>query len=249
MSDLTYPMIAFCDGACSGNPGPGGWGSIIVHTQLGEVVELGGRANPVTNNQMELRAVIEVLKTLAREEGKIALYTDSTYVIRGITQWIWAWRAKDWKTAEGKEVSNQDLWKTLFALVSARGKKNAVEWKYVRGHTGVPGNEREDEIAVAFSQSASVHLYRGPLTRYPVAVLDLPENPELPEMRSREDAKTKKQAYSYLSLVNGKLERHLTWKECEACVKGRPGARFKKALSPEDEKRILAEWGFSPSPF
>src|SRR5690606_10643838 len=240
MIDLRQTLVVFTDGACSGNPGPGGWGAILVYPE-GKVIELGGSARSVTNNQMELLGVIRALEEARSFEGPVAIFTDSTYVIRGITQWVWGWRKREWKTAEGKDVANVDLWKSLVRLVSARKPK--PEWHYVRGHQGTPGNERVDEIAVAFTQGRRVDLYCGPLLKYPIAIHDLPEDTSLPEMRPKE---AKKAAHSYLSVVNGVPERHADWKSCEARVKGRSGAKFKKTVSTENESEILAEWGFTP---
>src|SRR5687767_900419 len=118
---LMMPIIVFADGASSGNPGPGGWGAIIA-TPQGQVIELGARDPQTTNNKMELMAVIGALTRLESVPGPVDVMTDSTYVIQGITKWIWAWRARDWKTTEGKDVANADLWKRLFALVAKRGK-------------------------------------------------------------------------------------------------------------------------------
>ena len=148
---------------------------------------------------------------------------------------------KDWKTAEGQPVANEDLWKALSTQVAVRKPLGKIEWKYVRGHSGIPGNERVDEIAVAFAQGSRPRLYLGPLLKYDIAIHDLPENTEVPEMRPKQAAKPK--AYSYLSLVNGVAMRHLSWTECEARVKGRPGAKFKKAMSEEEELEILRSWG------
>jgi ribonuclease HI len=238
-SESTLPIVIFTDGACSGNPGPGGWGAVIA-TPDGNILELGQGYPDTTNNQMELAGAIEALKKIAQVPGEVHLYTDSTYVIRGITQWIWAWRSRGWKTAEGKDVSNQPLWEQLSRIVAARDPK--PEWKYVRGHQGVPGNERVDQIAVAFTKGLWIDLYRGPLIQYPVAIYDLPDDSGLPEMRPKVENKS---AYSYLSLVNGVAMRHSTWKECEARVKGRSGAKFKKAAAQSDESGILKEWGVS----
>lgn len=235
-------IIMFCDGACSGNPGPGGWGT-IVGTPQGEVWELGGASPKTTNNQMELTATIEGLKSLAASSGEILLYTDSTYVIRGITQWIHGWKRKGWRTAEGKHVVNRELWEELSDVVARRSKESPISWKYVRGHTGVPGNERVDAIAVGFSKSEWVNLYRGSLLNYSIALYDLPNGGELPEMKSGSHEKAKPMAY--LSLVGGKLERHLTWKECESRVKGVSGAKFKKVMSDEEEVKLLKEWRVS----
>ena len=187
-------------------------------------------------------AVIKALEFLEGRDEDIAIYTDSTYVIRGITQWIWGWKKKGWKTAEGKTVNNINLWKALDDLVYHGFNDKQISWRYVRGHTGNPGNERCDEIAVAFTKGKRIDLYSGSLLQYAIAVHDLPKDEGLPEMKPR---KEKKAAYSYLSYVNGQLERHQTWKECEAKVKGRPGAKFKKAASANDEVSVVEGWGLS----
>lgn len=242
MSKLPHCTL-FADGASSGNPGPSGWGSIIV-TPDAQIRELGGSAPSATNNQMELTAVIRAFREVSDQPGPIHVYTDSTYVIRGITQWIWGWRKRGWKTAEGNPVANEENWKELSKILAARREKSFLppEWRYVRGHSNVPGNERVDEIAVAFSKGKRPALYHGPLLNYSVALFDLPESFELPELKPIQ-SKEKEVPYSYLSLINGKVERHGTWIECEARVKGRPGAKFKKAMSPAQESEILAAWG------
>ena len=238
-------IVVFADGAAKGNPGPGGWGAVIV-TPDGHVTELGGGVAHTTNNQMELTAVIEALKCLRSTTGPLAVYTDSTYVIRGISQWIKAWRRRGWKTAEGTPVLNREYWEALSELVMVRGRGGHIAWHYVRGHTGVPGNERVDEIASAFATADRIDLYDGPLLRYPIAVLDLPDDTTLPERKPGSQAGAKQPAYSYLSVVDGKPMRHATWPDCERRVKGRSGARFKKAMSVSDEAAILRAWGFSP---
>ena len=238
-------IVVFADGAAKGNPGPGGWGAVIV-TPEGHVTELGGGVAHTTNNQMELSAVIEALKRLRATNGPLAVYTDSTYVIRGITQWIKGWARRGWKTAEGTPVLNREYWEALSDLVTARGRVGRIAWHYVRGHTGVPGNERVDEIASAFATDGRADLYDGPLLRYPIAVLDIPDDTTLPERKPDSGSRGKKQpAHSYLSVVDGKPVRHATWPECERRVKGRSGARFKKAMSAGDEGAILHAWGFS----
>ena len=234
-------VVIFADGASSGNPGPGGWGAIIAYPE-GKILELGGAKSPTTNNQMELIGVIRALVQLEGVLDPIEIYTDSTYVIRGITQWIWGWRKKGWKTAEGKDVVNQDLWKTLSSLVT--GKK--ISWHHVRGHAGVPGNERVDTIAVEYSKGRKPALYSGPLLKYDVAIYDIPENTDLPEPKPVEKG-PKPKAYSYLSLLGNTPMRHKTWAECEARVKGRPGAKFKKAMDSAEEVAILTSWGYGVS--
>jgi ribonuclease HI len=131
---------AFTDGACRGNPGPGGWGVVL---RAGErVKELSGGEPATTNNRMELKAAIEALGAL-KKPCRVDLYTDSQYVRTGITEWLPAWRARGWRTADKKPVKNQDLWETLAALAA----KHDVTWHWVKGHAGHPENERADELA------------------------------------------------------------------------------------------------------
>ena len=128
------------DGACSGNPGPGGWGAVLRWN--GHCKELWGGEPATTNNRMELRAVIEALRAL-RRAVPVAIYTDSQYVQKGITEWLPQWTRRGWRTAAGKPVANQDLWQELDALAA----RFPVEWHWVRGHSGDEGNERADELA------------------------------------------------------------------------------------------------------
>jgi ribonuclease HI len=130
------------DGACKGNPGPGGWGVRMVSGA--HVKELFGGELNTTNNRMELTAVIEALKALKRP-CNVALYLDSQYVRQGITQWIHGWKAKGWRTADKQPVKNVDLWQELDRLVSSSGHR--IEWHWVKGHAGDPGNERADALA------------------------------------------------------------------------------------------------------
>lgn len=234
-------LIIFTDGACTGNPGPGGWASILTYPE-GHVTELGGGNPETTNNRMEIVGALRALASIEKPTPLIVLYTDSTYVIRGITQWIFGWKQRGWKNAEGAEVSNRDLWEELLRQVQ-RLKPAKIEWKYVRGHTGVPGNERCDVIAVAFANGKRIKLYDGPLLGYPVAIHDLPEDQPLPEMKSHEK---KPPAFSYLSYYGNEVRRHRDWASCERRVKGRSGAKFKKAMSQQDEGEILRSWGLDP---
>jgi ribonuclease HI len=240
----TDTIVVFTDGAAKGNPGPGGWGAIIV-TPDGHVTELGSRAaGTTTNNRMELTGAIMALAQVRDAPGALAVYTDSTYVIQGIRGWIFGWRKRGWKTAAGGDVLNRDLWEQLDELVRARGK-SAIEWHYVRGHVGIPGNERVDEIADGLAQGREVTLYRGPLIGYPYAILDLPDDTSVPARSSSSangGSRSKGTPYSYLSVVDGQLARHSTWADCERRVKGRAGARFKKAMSQADEAAILRAW-------
>lgn len=141
----------YTDGACSGNPGPGGWGTVIYFSD-GSIHELGGFDAQTTNNRMEMQAAIAGLEflTASQQTQPIILYTDSEYLKNGITQWIHGWKKKGWKTSTGKPVLNQDLWQLLDKLNSKQ-----VEWRYVRGHAGNEGNERCDAIARSFALGKS----------------------------------------------------------------------------------------------
>ncbi len=130
----------FTDGACSGNPGVGGWGVILRYGKAEK--ELSGGAMQTTNNQMEMTAVLEALKSL-KEPCRVTLCTDSQYVMKGFTEWLPAWQAKGWKTANKKPVANKELWQELLAQ-SARHK---IKWVWVKGHNGHAENERCDELA------------------------------------------------------------------------------------------------------
>lgn len=239
-------IVVFTDGASKGNPGPGGWGAVIVAPD-GRVTEMGGGAALTTNNKMELTGAIQALSRLRGTSGRIDLYTDSTYVIQGIREWIHGWKRRGWKTAAGAEVMNRELWEELSELTTARGAR-AISWHYVRGHVGTPGNERVDQIADSFAAQAPVSLYEGPLSGYSVPILDLPDDTNLPTRGSTSagGSRSKATAYSYLSVVDGTPMRHATWAECERRVKGRSGALFKKAMSAADQDAILRAWRFSP---
>lgn len=233
-------IIIFTDGAAKGNPGPGGWGAVVCDGAT--VTELGGASPNTTNNRMEMEAAIRALQKLGSTAAPVAVFTDSTYMIQGITKWIHGWRRKDWKTSQGGDVLNRDLWERLDALTRAlRGK---VSWSYVPGHAGIPGNERVDVIASELALGNPVDLYSGPLAAYPI---DLSAQPSAASTRDAAGAAPRKsksgKAYSYLSLVAGVAQRHSTWAECEQRVRGVSGARFKKAMSAQDEQHILAGWG------
>ena len=234
----------FTDGACKGNPGPGGWGALL---RVGRhEKELSGGDPATTNNRMELTAAIEALTHVRGVDGRVDIYTDSTYVIKGIREWIHNWRRRGWTTMEGTPVSNRELWQQLDALVSDRGR-GSLTWHYVRGHVGTPGNERVDAIADGLARGTRVTLYAGPLSGYGLPIFDVPEDTSVPKRTNGASGKSSKAAaYSYLSLIDGKLMRHATWAECESRVKGRSGAKFKKATSAADEAAILASWGMGP---
>ena len=139
---MTGESIAdvYTDGACSGNPGPGGWGAVL--GWQGKTREISGGAAATTNNRMELMAAIAALESLTRPVT-VRIHTDSTYVKDGITQWIHRWKRNGWKTANKKPVKNEDLWRRLEAALA----RHDVSWHWVKGHAGHPGNERADALA------------------------------------------------------------------------------------------------------
>jgi ribonuclease HI len=139
---MSETVAIYTDGACRGNPGPGGWAAIL--TMGARERELSGAENLTTNNRMELQAVIGALQALKRPV-QVQLYTDSQYVRRGLLEWLPQWKARGWKTADKKPVKNQDLWQRL----EAEAARHRIEWHWVPGHAGVPGNERADALANA----------------------------------------------------------------------------------------------------
>ncbi len=151
---MTKITNLYTDGACSGNPGPGGWGT-VAYFDDGSCHELGGSDRATTNNRMEMQAAISALEFFAetRQSGPCVLHTDSEYLIKGITQWVKGWKKKGWKTSAGKDVLNQDLWEKLDRLNNqVQAQINTpVAWQHVRGHSGNVGNERCDTIARGFS--------------------------------------------------------------------------------------------------
>ncbi len=139
---MSEPVEIWTDGACSGNPGPGGWGAILSYK--GKERELSGGEALTTNNRMELMGAISALETLTRP-CTVALHTDSQYLRQGITSWIHGWKKNGWKTADRKPVRNEELWKRLDAAL----KQHKIEWKWVKGHAGDEMNERADALARA----------------------------------------------------------------------------------------------------
>jgi len=249
-----FEIVVFGDGACKGNPGPGGWGACAVSTAQGRVKEAGGGAQATTNNVMELRAAIEAL-LLAKSLGgteKILACTDSSYVIQGATAWIWGWRKRGWKKVDGSDVLHRPIWEELVGLCEQL--KDRLEWRHLPGHVGIPGNERVDEIASSFADGKRFELYDGPLVGCgwdPLEKIDAETVRTLTaQKKSGSTSKSKKASGPvapgypiYLSFVNGQLQRHGNWPECERRVKGVGGAKFKKVSNPGEEKATLAGWG------
>lgn len=232
--------IIYSDGACSGNPGPGGW-ACILKTPEDTVYEKSGFSPSTTNNKMEMTAALKALMDVPLGAFVIIL-TDSSYLIRGITQWVFGWMRRDWKNAEGGDVLNKEIWMDL--LKYTKGKK--IDWRYIPGHKGFPGNERVDQLAVAESLRQRLVPYSGQMENYPYAILPLPDKFPIPEMKKNGSSNSSQNSF-YLSLVNGVLERHQTWDQCQKKVKGVSQARFKKVLSLTEAQETLKNWGLDPN--
>lgn len=225
-------ITIYCDGSSIGNPGPGGWGAVVADGARAK--ELGGYDTATTNNRMELTAAFESLRIL-KTASSVAIHTDSRYVINGITKWVKGWEKNGWQTKEKKDVLNRDLWESLAKLVA----KHDVDWKHVRGHSGIELNERVDMIANGFARQEKVELFYGSLAKYKTILASMPKARVVSKSKSK--AKTGP-AYSYVSVLDGKVMTHKTWAECEKRVKGKP-ARFKKVFSKEEETNLKKEWG------
>ncbi len=232
--------IVFTDGASRGNPGPGGWGAVVIfpvdRSDFSDfkVVEIGGKENFTTNNRMEIEAAINALKILD-DQSEAVIFTDSSYLSNGITKWIFGWQNNGWLTKNGKSVENKDLWEKLFEI--SVGKK--LEWKNVSGHAGILGNERCDEIATVFADGGKPELFSGHLSEYPLNnMVSFFQKEIFKDVKSLRPI-NKNKAYSYVSFVDGRIGIHKTWDECKRTVFGKSGARYKKALSKEAESEII----------
>lgn len=231
---MAKEILIFTDGSSRGNPGPGGFAAIVATDT--DVMEIGGREDKTTNNRMELKAAIAGLATARgmREKSAVKLFSDSSYVINGITKWVSGWKQNGWKTKTKTDVLNSDLWMELDELNSSL----QVEWKYVAGHAGHDANERCDRIATAFADNEPVQLYKGLRAGYRFS-LSAPVG--LQKSVRSSNGKSGK-AYSYVSMVNGEIRTHQTWDDCKRRVNGQRFARYRKALSSSDEKAIYTEF-------
>jgi ribonuclease HI len=156
-------ITIYTDGSSRGNPGPGGYGVIVIGEN--NVVELGGYEKLTTNNKMELSGAIEGLRFIQKlKKGDVTIKTDSQYVIKGMTEWIDGWIKRGWRGSTKKPVLNKELWEELLEL----SQPFKIKWEYVKGHAGIAGNERADEIATKFADRIDAELYTGPISNYPI---------------------------------------------------------------------------------
>jgi ribonuclease HI len=226
-------IYVFTDGAAKGNPGPGGFGIVILKGT--HVTERGGGKSHTTNNEMELTAVVEALSYIGVTKHTIHIYSDSKYVVEGAQHWIYGWVKNGWKTKSGGDVLNQILWQKFFDLQ----KNSTIEWHKIPGHSGIIGNERADTIASCFGNKTPISLFDGRRSIYPYDI----ENTSFDSVKvqKRSDARTRssQKAHSYVSMLDGIVMVHETWSECEKRVKGKKNVRFKKACTAEEEKNII----------
>ncbi len=230
-------VTLYTDGASRGNPGPGGWGAIIMSDK--EVVELAGAKNPATNNQMELEAVIQGLAYIEKHFGKVGveLHADSRYVLNGIESWIDGWVKKGWVTMAKKPVENKPQWMKLMKLRDYFGR--SLTLTKVDGHSGHTYNDRCDELAVAAALGKKPKLFKGTVKAYELQLDDTP--PKSPAKKSSSGTKNKGTAYSYVSMVDGKIHVDKDWATCEKRVKGK-NAKFKKVFSKAEETDLVQDY-------
>ncbi len=243
----TPDIIIYTDGSSLGNPGPGGYGCVIVFQGKNKVIELGEFSPMTTNNKMELTAIIRSLQLLQKEkvssDATVVIRTDSSYAINGITKWIHGWKKKDWVTSTKTPVLNSDLWQELDQV---RSLFTNITYDHVRGHVGIFGNERCDTIATSFAKGENVQLYNGNLNDYDPRILDSGKSVSSSEKKQKSvSSKKSGKAYSYVSLVGGVIETHTNWEECNRRVTGKK-AKFKKVFSEKEEQELIAEWNRLP---
>lgn len=245
MTEKKDTIIIYTDGSSRGNPGPGGWGAIIATCEI--VAEIGNGDSHTTNNKMELSAAIESLCFVRNLGNKytIDVRADSSYVINGITKWVKGWEKNGWMNSKKEEVLNRDLWEALAEVVADLQMSGCkISWNYTPGHAGIEGNDRADVIATMFADKEDPKLFNGPKSEYNVDLVPHAGDPKLlAAKKTKSKSNSGVKAYSYLSLVNGKLMKHTTWAECEKRVKGVKAVKFKKAVSADDECAIMRAWG------
>lgn len=230
------------DGASRGNPGKGGWAAILMSEK--EVVELAGRKDDATNNQMELEAAIQALATAVKKfkGDSVVLHSDSAYVLGGLNSWLDGWVRNEWITSTKKPVENKLQWQKLLALRDELGRD--LQLVKVAGHSGHDYNDRCDELAVAYALDKKIPLFKGTYTAYIGYLAEHPPKSPVKKSPSASSGGAHKNmpAYSYVSLVDGKVYRDSSWSTCEARVKGKRGAKYKKVFSKEEETELMQDY-------
>jgi ribonuclease HI len=244
LESYTRPMKntieIYTDGASRGNPGPGGWAAILILKD--QAVELAGRKDGATNNQMELLGAEQALAYVCEHmpEGTVLLHVDSTYVLNGITRWVDGWERNGWITTAKKPVENKIQWQNLLKLRNQLGKR--LELVKVAGHSGHVYNDRCDELAVASALNQKPALFSGTKEQYEAYLKAFPpKSVKKPASKTKSTAK----AYSYVSSVGGKVYADKTWADCEKRVKGKAGAKYKKVYSKGEETSLLQDYTLS----
>lgn len=239
MKDITV----FTDGASRGNPGPGGWGTIVISAE-GKVTELGGRDSTTTNNRMELTALLEALRFIRERkyDGDIILYSDSAYALNGISSWVYGWEKNNWQTKDKEPVLNQDLWSALLEVARELKLKHGITWKKIEGHSGIRGNERADAIATSFADKTPLLLFSGSASQHETLIggglLTIDSDLKSNTQKTKNTAK----AYSYVSLVDGTVHVDKVWQDCKDRVSGKRDVKFRKAISKSDENTLVEEF-------
>ncbi len=218
-------LLIYADGGCIGNPGPGGWGAVLVRGA--HYLEMGGSEAQTTNNRMEMRAALEGLRRACAGE-RVHVVTDSRYLHDGMSKWLAGWKRRQWRRADGQPVLNRDLWEALDRVCTAH--RAPVTWEHVRGHAGHALNERCDAIANGFARGSPPPLREG-------------DGSWIPGLREADVPAPDVAFPAYLSLVEGELRLHLDWPDCDAWVRGAKGARYKKVRSGAELQAILSGWG------
>lgn len=234
--------VIYTDGASSGNPGPGGWGGVILLSDY--VEEIGGRENYTTNNRMEMSALVFSLKrfleileakdeiynkniNLIDNDFELKIITDSAYLLNGATKWMEKWKINNWQIktfgnpSKKTEIKNQDLWQKIDSYLNDLQEHGiTIKWEKVRGHSGEIYNERCDEIATSLIKNFKFELFKGSRTDY-----------------ERKFSKSTKSNY-YVSFINGEFEIFDEWKDCEKKIKGVSGAKWKKVKNSSEEEEF-----------
>jgi ribonuclease HI len=236
-------LTIYTDGASRGNPGPGGWGAVVLVD--GYAMELAGAAKKATNNQMELEAVISVLSDSGAKahKGPVVVHSDSAYVINGLTSWMYGWEKKGWVTMAKTPVENKAMW--VMALELAKEYGDRLTFTKVSGHAGDLYNERCDELAVAAALNKKETHFKGSQKDYDAFLKEIgttaKKAPPAGGSKKKKSTATGP-AYAYVSTVGGKVYSDKTWAACEARVKGKKGAKYKKVFSKAEETSLVQDY-------